>query len=206
MTPPRVAFYARVSTTDQRADLQLDDLRRLAKQRGWQIVGEYVDQGVSGRKDRRPELDRLMLDVHRGKVDVVAVWRFDRFARSVKHLVTALEDLRAQGIDFISVQDSIDTATAVGRMVFTVIAAMAQFEAELIRERTKAGLAAARRRGTRLGRPHARVDVERAQQLRVEGQSYRAIAAALGVSVGVVHAALKGGVQETPSPPASGEA
>lgn len=197
--PLRVALYARVSTTDQRADLQLDGLRRLAEQRGWRVAGEYVDQGVSGRKDRRPQLDRLMKDTYRGEVDVVACWKFDRFARSTRHLVTALDDFRSRNVDFVSMQDSVDTSTAAGRMMFMVIAAMAEFEAELIRERTIAGLAAARRRGVRLGRPRARVDLERARRLRSEGLGYRDIARALGVSVGVAHAALNPAVQE-PSP------
>src|SRR6201999_4180464 len=100
----RVALYARVSTREQSPDLQLDALRALAAQRGWEIAGEYVDRGVSGTKAKRPELDRLMHDVHTGKVDVVAVWKFDRFARSTQHLVTALNDFRARNVEFVSVQ------------------------------------------------------------------------------------------------------
>jgi DNA invertase Pin-like site-specific DNA recombinase len=124
----RVALYARVSTNDQRADLQLHDLRRLAEQRGWKVVGEYIDEGYSGTKDRRPALDKLMADSRKGRFDVVAVWRFDRWARSVRHLVVTLDDFRERGIDFVSVNDGIDTSTAAGRMVFAVIAAMAAYE------------------------------------------------------------------------------
>jgi DNA invertase Pin-like site-specific DNA recombinase len=149
---PRVALYGRVSTADQRADLQLDALRALAAQRQWTVHEEYCDAGYSGTKDRRPALDRLMADARRGKFGVVAVWRFDRFGRSLRHLVTALDEFRDLGIQFVSTQDAIDTATPSGRMMYGVIAAMSQFEAELIRERTVAGLAAARRRGVRLGR------------------------------------------------------
>lgn len=194
----RVALYARVSTHDQKADLQLDGLRKLAEQRGWRVVGEYVDLGVSGAKDRRPALDKLMADAHRGRFDIVAVWRFDRFARSVRHLVVALDDFRERGIDFVSVNDGIDTSTAAGRMVFAVIAAMAQFEAEVIRERTRAGVAAARRRGKHIGRPEHRLDLDEAKQLRDEGLSIREIATRMKVGRSIVHRALSVGVPKAP--------
>ncbi len=190
MNAKKCAIYARVSTSDQKADLQLDGLRKLAEVRGWKVVGEYVDEGYSGTKDRRPALDRLMADAHLGKFGTVAVWRFDRFARSVRHLVVTLDDFRSKGIDFVSLNDQIDTSTPTGRMMFAVIAAMAQFEAEVIRERTIAGLAAARRRGVRLGRKPVAFDVERARELRASGRSFRMIAAELGVSVGLVHKVL----------------
>lgn len=122
--PKRVALYGRISTSDQRADLQLDGLHKLAAQRGWVVAGEYIDEGVSGTKDRRPQLDRLMQDARKGRFNVVAVWRFDRFARSIRHLVTALDEFRSLGIDFASCSDPIDTSTATGRMMFAVIAAM----------------------------------------------------------------------------------
>ena len=200
----KVALYARVSTSDQRADLQLHALRQLAEQRGWVVVGEYLDEGYSGTKDRRPALDRLMADANRGRFGTVAVWRFDRFARSVRHLVVTLDEFRAKGIDFISVNDAIDTSTPTGRMMFAVIAAMAQFEAEVIRERTIAGLAAARRRGVRLGRRPVRFDLDLARDLRAAGRSYRQVAVELGVSVGLVHRVLTadgaaGSVHKSPS-------
>jgi DNA invertase Pin-like site-specific DNA recombinase len=194
---PRVLIYARISTATKDAggkgqdpQLQLDELRAVAAQRGWQIVGEFVDIGISGAKERRPQLDALMKEVHRGRADVVAVWKFDRFARSVGHLVRALDDFRARGVHFFSARDSIDTSTPAGRFTFAVIAAVAELERELIRERTVAGLAAARRRGVRLGRKPVRVDVDRARELRSHGLSYRQLAAELGVSVGVVHRLL----------------
>ncbi len=192
----RAALYARVSTADQNPALQLDGLRRLAEQRGWSIVGEYVDQGVSGSKDRRPELDKLMKDVHRGRLDLVACWRFDRFARSVRHLVLALDEFRAKGVDFVSVHDGIDTSTPAGRFSFTIIAAVAELERELIRERTRAGLASARQRGARLGRPPVTFDLDLAAKLRADGRSIRWIAKKMGLKVATLHRAL-GAVPKT---------
>ncbi len=189
--PQRVALYARVSTADQSAGLQLDGLRQLAAQRGWQIVGEFVDLGVSGSKDRRPELDRLMTAVHKGKLDVVAVWRFDRFARSVRHLVMALDEFRGKQVDFVSVNDGIDTSTPAGRFTFTVIAGVAELERELIRERTIAGVAAARRRGAILGRPRVAFDLDAALRLRAEGKSVRDVAKVLGVNPTTLHRGLR---------------
>jgi len=186
----RAALYARVSTRDQSPALQLDALRLLAAQRGWTVAGEYVDHGISGTRSKRPELDRMMADVHAGKCDVVAVWKFDRFARSTQHLITALNDFRARNIEFVSVQDGIDTTTAAGRMVFGVIASLAEFERELIVERVRAGMASARRRGRRGGRPRARVDIGRALSLRGAGKPLRAVAEELGVSIGALHRAL----------------
>lgn len=171
-------------------DLQLDGLRHLAHQRGWRVSGEYIDLAVSGAKDRRPRLDALMDDAHHGRLDLVACWRFDRFARSVRHLVIALDDFRARGIDFISMHDGIDTSTPAGRFSFTIIAAVAELERELIRERTRAGLAAARRRGAKLGRPKVMFDLVLARELRGQGRSIRDIAAALGVTSTTPHRAL----------------
>jgi len=200
--PKRTCLYARVSTHDQDPGMQLDGLRQLAEQRGWDIVAEYVDIGQRGTKDRRPELDKLMKHVHRGGVDVVVCWRFDRFARSVRHLVLALDDFRAKGVDFVSMQDGIDTSTPAGRFTFHVIGAVAELEAELIRERTRCGMAAARRRGARIGRPHVRVDLDNATHLRGQGKSVREIAVALRVGVGTVHRLLHG----VPEPVGSGTA
>ena len=188
----RVALYARVSTRDQDCELQLADLRKMAEARGVQVVEEFVDRGVSGAKDRRPALDRLMKDAKRRKFDAVWVWRWDRFARSLRHLVTALEEFQALGIDFLSHQEAVDTSTPAGRMLFQVIGAMAEFEREIIRERVIAGIRRAQSRGKKLGRPRVVVDVSRARALREQGQSYRAIAALLGVSVGKVHQCLSG--------------
>ncbi len=199
MNAKKVAVYARVSTSEQHHEMQLDGLREFARNRGWTIVAEYIDVGVSGAKDRRPKLDELMRDARRRKFSVVACWKFDRFARSVKHLVTALDEFNSLGIDFVSLHDAIDTSTPTGRFTFSIIAAVAELERELIRSRVKAGLDAARRRGRRIGRPRVRVDLERAHQLRAEGQSYAAVAKALGVGVGTLHAALREPLPEVPS-------
>ena len=194
---PRVALYARVSTSEQNPQLQTDELRQVALQRGWTVVGEFVDVGISGTKDRRPELDKMMQLVARGRVDIVACWRFDRFARSTRHLVVALEEFRTVGVDFISIRDSIDTTTPHGRFAFTLIAAVSALEIELIRERTIAGLQATRRRGTILGRPKVVFDLERAYQLRAEGQSIRMIARTLGIAAATVQRSLQA-AQNTP--------
>src|SRR3984957_17390089 len=152
---PRVAIYARVSTANsgQSPETQLRELREHAQRRGWNIICEYVDEGISGAKDRRPALDRLMADAHRRKFDLLVVWKFDRFARSVSHLLRALDPFRALGIDFVSLSESLDTATPAGRMVFTVLGAVAELERSLIVERVKAGLRNARAKGKGLGRP-----------------------------------------------------
>jgi DNA invertase Pin-like site-specific DNA recombinase len=189
-TPTRVALYARCSTLDQHPEAQIEQLRLLAQQRGWDIVGEYVDHGQSGRRDRRPELDRLMGDVLRGRVHAVAVVRFDRWARSVRHLVQTLDDFRCRNVDFISLSDGIDTSTPAGRFCFHVVAAVAQLEADLCRDRTIQGLIAARRRGARVGRPPVYVDVVRARRLQRAGMSIRKIAAELGVGASTLHRAL----------------
>lgn len=189
---PRVALYARVSTArDQDPQMQLDELRQVAVQRGWHVVGEFTDKGISGTKDKRPQLDRLMQLAHTGKLDIVAVWKFDRFARSTRHLVTALEDFRSKGIDFISLRDAIDTTTPTGRFTFSIIAAVAELERELIRERTIAGIEAARRRGSRPGRPPVVFDVERARKLQRQGESIRAISRKLGVAAATVHRGIR---------------
>jgi DNA invertase Pin-like site-specific DNA recombinase len=190
-TVKRCALYARVSTAEQNTGMQLDELRAVAAQRRWRIIGEYIDAGVSGSKDRRPELDRLKADVARGKIDVVAVWKFDRFARSVRHLVLALEDFRAREVDFVSLGDGIDTSTPSGRFTFHVIAAVAELERELIRERTKAGVAAARKRGARIGRPRRVIDIEHVRALHASGRSLRDISREIDVGVATVIRRLK---------------
>jgi hypothetical protein len=138
----RAAIYARVSTTGngQSPEMQLRDFAEYAKRRGWTVVGEYVDVGISGAKDKRPELDRLMADAHKRRFDVIVVWRFDRFARSVSHLLRALETFQALGIEFVSLSEHMDTSTPTGKMVFTVLGAVAELERSLIVERVRAGM------------------------------------------------------------------
>src|ERR1700746_3414577 len=183
--PTRVAIYARVSTTNHGQDvsLQTRELRQFAEARGWHIVGEYVDAGVSGAKDSRPELNRLMADAHRRRFDVVCVWRFDRFARSVSHLLRALETFKALGIDFVSYSEQMDTSTPAGKMVFTVLGAVAELERSLIVERVLAGLRNARAKGKKLGRPRSAVDASRVAALRSQGTGWKRIAAEMGIGV-----------------------
>ncbi len=178
----RIAIYARVSTTDQSTESQLLDLRRYTRERGWTIFKEYCDNGVSGTKDSRPALNELMNDAKKRRFDVVLVWRFDRFARSTKHLILALEEFKNLGIDFVSYQENIDTSSPLGSAIFTIIGAVAQLERDIIAERVKAGLRRARENGTRLGRPPVRIDEEEIVQLRERGLSLREIAKRLNLS------------------------
>jgi DNA invertase Pin-like site-specific DNA recombinase len=183
----KVALYARVSTLNgQHPEMQLGELREYGARRGWQIVGEYVDEGVSGSRERRPQLDRLMSDAHRRKFDLIAVWKIDRFGRSLKHLVNALADLDSLGVAFVSLRDNIDLSTPSGRLMFQIIGAMAEFERSLIQERVRAGLRNAVARGVRLGRPRASVDADQIASLRNSGASWREISERLGVGVGTV--------------------
>jgi len=178
----RIAIYARVSTTDQSTESQLLDLRRYVRERGWDIFKEYCDSGISGTKDSRPALNELMNDAKKRRFDVVLVWRFDRFARSTKHLILALEEFKNLGIDFVSYQENIDTSSPLGSAIFTIISAVAQLERDIIAERVKAGLRRARENGKKLGRPRASVDTEKIHLLRSKGLSLRAIAKVTGVS------------------------
>jgi DNA invertase Pin-like site-specific DNA recombinase len=180
----RVAIYARVSTTNHGQDvtMQTRELKEYIERRGWQLVAEYVDTGISGSKERRPELDRLMADAHKRRFEVVCVWRFDRFARSVSHLLRALETFRALGIDFVSFSEQMDTSTPAGKLVFTVLGAVAELERSLIVERVKAGLRNARAKGKHLGRPRSILDARKVAHLRAQGVSWQEIARQMGCS------------------------
>ena len=187
----RAAIYARVSTANSGQDptMQTREISEYIERRGWQIAGEYVDVGISGTKEKRPELDRLMADAHRRRFDVAVVWKFDRFARSVSHLLRALETFKALGIEFVSFSEQMDTSTPTGKMVFTVLGAVAELERSLIVERVKAGLRNARAKGKRIGRPHVFVDARRIASLRSAGRSWPQIAEQLGVGVGTAYRA-----------------
>jgi DNA invertase Pin-like site-specific DNA recombinase len=184
----RVAIYARVSTTNHGQDvgMQTRELRQFAEARAWTVAGEYIDAGVSGAKVSRPELNRLMADAHKRRFDVVCVWRFDRFARSVSHLLRALETFKALGIDFVSYSEQMDTSTPAGKMVFTVLGAVAELERSLIVERVRAGLRNARAKGKKLGRPRVSVDAARITALRSQGLSWAKIGEELGLGEGTV--------------------
>jgi DNA invertase Pin-like site-specific DNA recombinase len=194
----RVAIYARVSTIDkgQDPDLQLSELREYVERRGWTIVSEYVDKGHSGAKESRPALNRMMADARRRKFDVIAVWKLDRFGRSLKHLVTALADLESLGVTFVSLRDGFDLSTASGRLMFQIIGAMGEFERNLIRERVKAGMTNARRKGIRIGRPTGpaiAIDMRSVRARRAAGDSLRAIARDLGCSPSLLVKRAKSG-------------
>jgi DNA invertase Pin-like site-specific DNA recombinase len=187
----RVALYARVSTLNgQHPEMQLSELREHASRRGWETVDEYVDEGVSGSKESRPELNRLVTDAHQRKFDIVLVWKIDRFGRSLRHLVNSLGDLGAYGVTFASLKDNPDLSTPSGRLMFQIIGAMAEFERALIQERVKAGLHNARRNGKKLGRPRRVVDIDGIARMRAQGQSLRTIAEKLGVGYGTVRMRL----------------
>jgi DNA invertase Pin-like site-specific DNA recombinase len=186
----RIGIYARVSTKDQSCDLQLRDLRAYCTARGFELIREYVDVGQSGTKDSRPELDKLMGDTRKRQFDAVVVWRFDRFARSTKHLLAALEEFRSLGIQFISYQENMDTSSPLGQALFTIVSAVAQLERDLIRERVTAGIRNARANGKRLGRPTSPVNHDQILQLKTKGQSLRQIATSLGVGYETVRSRL----------------
>lgn len=182
MEMKRVGIYCRVSTKEQTAENQTLDLRKYCEARGWQIVAEHTDNGISGATNDRPELKAIMSLARKRKIDILLVWRFDRFARSLSHLVNTLEELRGLGIGFVSYQESIDTSTPQGRMMFGVMASLAEFERCLIAERVVCGLRRAKARGKRLGRPRANVDRLEAESMAAQGMSRQGIGTALGVS------------------------
>src|ERR1700752_1685880 len=187
----RIGIYARVSTKDQSCDLQLRDLRTYCAARGFSVVREHVDVGESGAKDSRPQLNELMAAARKRLLDAVVVWRFDRFARSTKHLLLALEEFRSLGIQFISYQENIDTSSPLGQALFTIVSAVAQLERDLIRERVSAGIRNAQACGKRLGRPRRVVNHDEVRRLRSEGASLRQIARKLGVGYGTVRLRLR---------------
>ncbi len=187
----RVALYARVSTEDQHPEAQLGPLREYAARRGAEAV-EYVDQGVSGRANSRPALDAMLAAARRRELDAIAVVRLDRLARSLAHMAALGEELQALGVELVSLTEGIDTSTPMGRALFGMCGVFAQLEADLVRERTKAGLAAARRRGRYPGRPRA-LDargLRRARRMRDAGKSIRHISDVLGVGRSTVARAL----------------
>ena len=181
--PVRAALYARVSTSGHGQDvgLQLDELRQVAAQRGWEVT-EHVDEGISGSVDSRPALDRLMAEARAGRLDIVAVWRFDRFARDTRHLLTALDEFRALGVDFVSLREQVDTSTPMGKAMFTIIAAVSELEKDILRERVVAGVRRAQAAGKHCGRPKVGLDLRPALAMLREGHGLKQTAKALGVS------------------------
>jgi len=185
----RTAIYGRVSTAEQSAQMQLDELRAYCSRRGWEIVEEFIDSGISGSQESRPALNRLLSDSKRRKFDVVLVYRYDRFARSLRQLVNALTEFDSLGIHFVSLHEGVDTSTPNGRLVFGIFASIAEFERELIRSRVRSGLAAARAKGKKLGRPRVIVDPLQIRSLRKAGRSWSAICTETGLSKGTAQRA-----------------
>jgi DNA invertase Pin-like site-specific DNA recombinase len=196
----RVAIYARVSTKEQSVDMQLNDLERYCRERKYEIYKIYQDS-ISGTKDTRPGLAQMMNDAKKCKFDIVLVWRFDRFARSTKHLVDALYEFRSLGIGFISYQENIDTSSPLGEAIFTIISAMSKLERDIIAERVKGGLRKAKANGKRLGRARIEVDTDKVIELRGQKKTIRQIAKELGLSKGTVDRTLKASMNSVPKTP-----
>lgn len=202
----KCAIYARVSTADQNCEMQLRELREYLAKRGWESGGEYVDTGWSGKLASRPQLNALMADARKRKFDVVAVWKLDRWGRSVSHLIHSVQELGSLGIAWVAVTQGLDTSNSnpTGVLLLHILAAVAQFEREMIRERVTAGMAVAKRSGTRsgkrIGRPRAVVDKAKIQAWAASGWSVRDIAGRLGVGRSTVHRLLS---QNPPPGPSS---
>jgi len=178
--------------------MQTRELEEYCQRRGWEIAGCYVDAGVSGAKDSRPELNRLISDAHRRQFDAVLVWKLDRFGRSLRHLVNALAEFESLGVAFVSLRDNLDLSTPSGRLMFQIIGGMAEFERSLIVERVKAGMRNARAKGKRIGRPprsHLSPEMKKtiAAAYRNQQGSLRQLAAMFGTSVGTVQRCVGGG-------------
>jgi len=194
MTPPlRCAIYARVSTVNhgQDPELQLRELREYAQARGLVVHREYVDRGQSGSKDSRPELNQLMKDARRRRFDAVAVWKLDRFSRSLRALVNSLAEFESLGIGFIALRDHLDLTTPTGRLLFQVVGAMAEFEKAILQERVIAGLRNARLKGRTLGRPKRKVDLSQVKSLRDSGASWRQVAREMKIGLGTLFRAVE---------------
>ena len=175
----RVAIYSRVSTADQKVEMQSDELKAYCLRRGWEIVGDFIDSGVSGAKESRPALNRLLADSKRRMFDCVLVYRYDRFARSLRQLVNTLSDFDALGISFVSLHENVDTTTPNGRLVFGIFASIAEFERELIRDRIKSGIRSAKARGIKFGRPRVDVNPRKIKAMRAAGKAGRRFAGPL---------------------------
>jgi len=191
-TARRAALYARVSTPDQDSGLQVVELRTVAALRGWTIMEEFVDHGVSGSKDRRPRLDALLAAARTGQVDVVMFTALDRLGRSLPHLIDLFAKFKDWKVDVVATKQPVDTTTPVGTLIFQILGAVAQFERELIRERVRAGVRKAMASGKKIGRPQrwSRAQADRARELRAEGRSWRLVSMAVGLPVRTLRRAL----------------
>ena len=187
--PSRIAIYLRVSTSDQSTELQRNEILEYLKARNWDLFTVYEDVGKTGTNDNRPALKKLIADAKHRKFDIVVCWKIDRLFRSLKHLILTLQEFDELGIKFISLKDQIDLTTSSGRLLMQIIGAMGEFEAALIKERVKAGLAAAKAKGKALGRPKKRNDAE-ILKLKGAGKTVRQIAEKLHISKSTVSNAL----------------
>jgi len=186
------AIYARVSTDRQKVDMQLNELRQFAARSGWSIYEEFIDQNYSGGNTKRPAFTAMMDAARKRKFDLLLVWKLDRLSRSLKDLIVTLDELGSCGIDFVSYDNNLDTSTPTGKLVFQIVGAVAEFEKEIIRERVVAGLATARNKGKRLGRPPiSKYVYDQALKMRSEGSSYRNIGKVLGIDEGTIRKRVK---------------
>ena len=192
-TTPRVALYARVSTTGHGQDvgLQLDELRQVAQQRGWEVVGEFIDEGVSGGQQSRPALDQMLDCARRGRFGLIVVWKLDRLGRSLQHLLALLDEIQRLGVGFISLRDAgMDTTTPSGRLMFQLMGAFAEFERAMIKERVIAGVRRAQANGTHCGRPRVEFDLRPTLALMEKGHGLKRISTMLGISRTTLRARL----------------
>ena len=189
----RVALYVRISTIGhgQSVDMQLLDLRKLAEQRGFDIVKEYSDEGHSGSKTSRPALDAMLTDARKGRFQTILIWKLDRLGRSTAHLIGLLENFRAWGIELVSFSEGLDFSTTAGKLFYTLLGAFAEFEKDTIRERIRGGLRNARSKGRKPGRVCADVSVEQLREALAGGQSYAEVSARLNISRSTISRRLR---------------
>jgi DNA invertase Pin-like site-specific DNA recombinase len=187
----KAALYLRVSTSQQTTSNQRRELESYCERQGWQVAEIYDDSGVSGSKQERPALDRMLKDATAGKFQVVVVWKIDRLARSVAHLLSILQQLQSAGVGFCSTTQQLDTTTPYGRMVTQLLGCIAEFERSLVVERVKIGMASARARGSKIGRPRTAVDIRKALELRMKGLGLKQIARLIGVPRSTLHRTLQ---------------
>lgn len=187
----RVGVYCRVSTSDQDVGMQVAEIRQVASQRGWRIVEEYADEGISGTANDRPALERMMADARRRTFDLLVVWKIDRLARSLSHLLQMLEELASLGVGFISLHDPGLDSTSSGRLMLCIVGAFAQYERDLLRERVASGIRRARQEGVHCGRPKVVLDVRPAVALLAKGHGLKGIATMLKVSRGTLRRRLR---------------
>jgi DNA invertase Pin-like site-specific DNA recombinase len=192
MIPRTTAIYARVSTGQQSTDMQLAELRQYVEKRGWVLYREYVDNGYTGSDTRRPAFNQMIEDARRRRFDLLLVWKLDRLSRSLRDLVGTLEELGSIGVDFVSFGNALDTSTPSGKLLLHVLAAFSEFERDIIRERVKAGLENAKRKGKRLGRPPISDEIfDKAERMLEQGSSIRRAAAALRIDEGTIRKRIK---------------